>query len=62
MESIMKQKSMINPKEQRPEPPSEDDFARAKLGSRGMLGEKEPLPGDPDKLQIPRHPDPGHTA
>ena len=58
----MKQKSMVNSNEQTPEPPSEDDIAKAKLGPRGVPGEKERPPRDPDQLQIPRHPDPGHTA
>lgn len=55
-------RSMINPAEQRPEPPTEDDIARAKLGPLGVPGGKDKPARDPDELQIPSYLDPGHTA
>lgn len=53
---------MLNPDEQRPEPPTEDDIAKAKLGPRGVPGEPDKPAKDPDELQIPTYVDPGHTA
>jgi hypothetical protein len=55
-------KSRLNPNEQVPEPPTEDAIAKAKLGPRGVPGEKDKPAKDPDELQIPRALDPGHTA
>jgi hypothetical protein len=43
--------------------PTEDDVAKQKLGERGIPGEPaKPPVADADKLQIPKHIDPGHTA
>jgi hypothetical protein len=53
---------MLNPDEQRPEPPTEDDIAKAKLGQRGVPGEPDKPALDPDELQIPPYIDDGHTA
>jgi hypothetical protein len=53
---------MLNPNEQIPEPPTEDDIAKATLGPRGVPGEKDKPAKDPDELQIPKTLDPGHTA
>jgi hypothetical protein len=55
-------RSMLNPDEQRPEPPTEDDIAKAKLGQRGVPGEPDKPALDPDELQIPPYIDDGHTA
>jgi len=54
---------MLNPAEQVPEPPSEDDLAKAKLGEQGIPGQPpKPEVASADELQISRHNDPGHTA
>jgi hypothetical protein len=62
----MKQRhrSMLNPSQQVPEPPTEDDIAKAKLGPRGIPGEKDKPDRDPDELQISPNvdTDAGHTA
>jgi hypothetical protein len=42
--------------------PTEDDIAKAKLGPRGVPGERDKPAKDPDELQIPKALDPGHTA
>jgi hypothetical protein len=42
--------------------PTEDDIAKAKLGPRGVPGERDKPARDPDELQIPKALDPGHTA
>jgi hypothetical protein len=55
-------RSMLNPDEQRPEPPTEDDIAKAKLGPRGVPGEPDKPAMDPDELQIAPYSDDGHTA
>jgi hypothetical protein len=55
-------RSALNPKEQAPEPPTEDDIAKAKLGPRGVPGEKDKPAKDADELQISPDSDPGHTA
>lgn len=55
-------KSALNPNEQAPERPTEDDIAKAKLGPRGVPGEKDKPAKHPDELQISRDTDPGHTA
>lgn len=53
---------MLNPAEQRPEPPTEDDIAKAKLGPLGVPGAADKPSKDPDELQIPPYGDAGHTA
>jgi hypothetical protein len=57
-------KSMLDTLERGPEPPTEDDIARAKLGSRGVPGEPDKPAKDPDELQISPNvdTDAGHTA
>ncbi len=45
-----------------PRRPTEDDIAKAKLGPRGVPGEKDKPAKDADELQIPKALDPGHTA
>ena len=43
--------------------PTEDDFAKAKLGPQGVpLKPDKPPIADADELQIPKAIDPGHTA
>jgi hypothetical protein len=41
---------------------SEDDIAKSRLGPLGIPGQPDKPKGDDDRLQIPKHPDPGHTA
>lgn len=55
-------RSMLNPDEQRPEPPTEDDIAKAKLGPLGVPGQPDKPAKNPDELQIPPYLDDGHTA
>jgi hypothetical protein len=57
-----KNKSTINPHEQVPERPTEDDIAKAKLGPLGVPGQPDKPAMDPDELQISKDLDPGHTA
>jgi hypothetical protein len=59
-----RQKSMIDPAEQVPEPPTEDDIAKSKLGPRGVPGEPDKPAKDLDELQISPNvdTDAGHTA
>ncbi|MCC6888791.1 MAG: hypothetical protein IT536_09675 [Hyphomicrobiales bacterium] len=56
------QRSRLNPDEQVPEPPTEDDIAKAKLGERGIPGQPDKPARHPDELQISPNTDPGHTA
>lgn len=57
-----KQRSMLNPNEQIPERPTEDDIAKAKLGPLGVPGGKDKPAKDPKELDISPDTDPGHTA
>jgi hypothetical protein len=57
-----RQRSTINPAEQVPELPTEDDIAKARLGPLGVPGQKDKPARDPDELQISPDNDPGHTA
>jgi hypothetical protein len=55
---------MSKPRAERDAPDkTEDDIAKEELGEQGVPGQPpKPPVADADRLQIPRHIDPGHTA